>query len=100
MNLAEKLASSFEIKPGGFSSRKLTAFVGVGTSLFITIRFTNNGNLVAILTIWLVFVGVLMGIVTIDQVIRLREGRTTEVKVTQEKSVSVSETKTPLENIE
>lgn len=74
-----RLTGSFDNMPGGMSARKLSAFVGVvAASLIITHRYTNSDNLVTVLTIWLTFSLLCLGIVTAEQVIRFREGKKDE----------------------
>jgi hypothetical protein len=82
--------SSFDNSTTGSSARKWSAFVGVLTCLKITHDHTDKENLGEILVIWLVFVSVCLSIVTIEQVIRFREGKTSSVKYKEETTIETS----------
>lgn len=76
--------SSFDTSSTGSSARKLSAFVAVSVCLLITYRNTDRDNLAEILIIWLMFAALCLSIVTIEQVIRFREGKTSSVTTTKE----------------
>lgn len=69
------LLGSFVNDEKGFSGRKLSAFAGVIISIVITYQYTHEENLSTILLIWLLFSLLCLSIVTMEQVIRLKEGR-------------------------
>jgi hypothetical protein len=67
--------ASFDNSSTGSSGRKWSAFVSVFICLRITEQHTDKENLAEILTIWLFFAAALLGIVTVEQVIKLRESK-------------------------
>lgn len=92
MNLYQKLIKSFDNEPGGFSARKASAFVAVvAASLPMTYKYTDSDNLADIILIWLGFALLCLGIVTAEQIVKIRQGKsiTTTVKTetSQEKTV-------------
>ncbi len=92
---AKILASLDNVRDWGYSGRKLTALVVTVTIVSITLRFADSGNLPEVLIILCSFVALLLGMVTTEQLIRLKNGggtTTEETKVTVESS---STTKTP-----
>jgi hypothetical protein len=66
--------SSFNDKKSGFSARKLTAFVTVLCIIYIHLRFIDTTNSVEALLYDMSFVLLLLGIVTADQLYRLKHG--------------------------
>lgn len=79
--LLKKLWASFDNAPGGFSARKLSAFVAVmGVAVVITHRYTDRENLAEILTIWLAFALLCLGIITAQQVVEFRTGKTNQTE--------------------
>ncbi len=72
--LFNNLIKSFTTDSEGFSARKLSAFVGVLTAIYITVKELPQETLLHALYAWLAFVLVCLGIVTIEQIIRLKEG--------------------------
>jgi hypothetical protein len=93
--LIKKLWSSFDNSPGGFSARKLSAFVAVVVvSAKISYQFTTAENLVEVLIVWLTFAAVCLGLVTGEQLIKLRNGK--DVTVTESASSTTTiKTETP-----
>ena len=78
----KNLLGSFDNSKGGYSARKLSAFAAVVTAIFITHKFTDANNLVTVLTIWLAFGLLCMGIVTAEQVIKFKNGNGNETDIT------------------
>lgn len=74
MSFFSRLIQSFDNTQAGYSARKLSAFAGVCISLWITFKITTEGTLVEVLLIWLLFALLCLGIVTVEQVIRFKEG--------------------------
>ena len=65
---------SFDTDAGGLSARKLSAFAGVMVSLYITYQHTNSDNLWNILVTWMAFIFLCLSVVTIEQIIRFKNG--------------------------
>lgn len=89
MGLIRDLYNSFQNKPEGFSARKLSAFTGVTVAVIVTMRFCNDRLLVDVITVWLLFALLCLGIITLQQVIDFRGGKST---TTIEKSEKVEVT--------
>ncbi len=81
------LIDSFSTGDGGFSARKLSAFAGVATCVYVTLKYIEVQYLAEVLTIWLAFALLCMGIVTIEQIIKLKNGNNT-TETTEETSSS------------
>jgi hypothetical protein len=75
INFTQKLLSSFDNYSKGFSARKLSAFVGIILASFITYRFVSFDNVVNLVSIWLGFSLLCLGIVTVQNLIELRNGK-------------------------
>jgi hypothetical protein len=71
-----KLANSFDNTNDGFSARKLTAFTLVVCICWLHYKFVTPDNAVEYLIIDLLGVLILLGIITIEQVIKLKNGNT------------------------
>ena len=74
MTVFENLRKSFENSPGGFSARKLTAFAFVVFADFIHLKYVTADTAIAALLIDAIAALLALGIVTAEQVIRLRHG--------------------------
>ena len=61
-------------KSSGFSARKLSAFTGVLTAIFITIKKLAPEYQLEALYAWLIFSLACLGIVTAEQVIKFKNG--------------------------
>ena len=72
-----KLIASFDNINTGFSARKLSAFVAVITCVYLSIKLTDITELSAIITIWLGFALICLGIITMQQIIQFKTGSTT-----------------------
>lgn len=67
-----KILQSFKNIKGNYSARKLSAFVAVATSIYITARLIPAAAQIDALYAWLIFAAVCMGIVTVEQIVNLR----------------------------
>jgi hypothetical protein len=76
--IIKNLLGSFDNSKGGYSARKLSAFIAVKTAIYVTYRFTDVNNLVTVVTIWLTFGLLCMGIITAEQVIKFKNGNNSE----------------------
>lgn len=74
---------SFHNDRGGFSARKLSAFAAVMICVYVTLRFTTTENLTVLVTVWLVFALLCLGIVTAEQIIRFRNGEDNKTQQAQ-----------------
>jgi len=76
--LFKKLIASFDNHSKGFSSRKLSAFIGVLVAIYITQKHVESSNLEVILVTWLGFSLLCLGIVTAEQIITFKNGKKDE----------------------
>jgi hypothetical protein len=76
-----KILDSFKNIKGNYSARKLSAFVAVATSIYITARLIPEAAQIDALYAWLIFAAVCMGIVTVEQIVNLRSNTPTEPRV-------------------
>jgi hypothetical protein len=67
------LVASFTTDTLGFSARKLSAFAGVVMAIVVTLKLPKDAYLHAIYA-WQTFALLCLGIVTIEQIIRLKNG--------------------------
>lgn len=74
--LIEWLAKSFSNDKDGGSARKLSAFYAVVVMCgIITNKYTTGDNAPTMLLIWLSFAGLCLGMVTVQQLIELKNGK-------------------------
>jgi uncharacterized membrane protein HdeD (DUF308 family) len=70
----KKLINSLDNKTDGFSGRKLSALVGVLTGVYITaVKLPADAQINALYA-WLGFALLCLGIVTIEQIMKLKNG--------------------------
>jgi hypothetical protein len=67
------LVASFTTDTLGFSARKLSAFAGVIVAIVVTFKLPKEAYLHAIYA-WQTFALLCLGIVTVEQIIRFKEG--------------------------
>ncbi|HTJ52637.1 MAG TPA: hypothetical protein VL443_24445 [Cyclobacteriaceae bacterium] len=96
MKFVDNLVNALHNKPEGFSARKLASFTGVCVSVFITIKYTDDKVLVSVLTVWLLFALLCLGIITFQQIMDFKSGRTTTT--TSNMKVETTDTKTEQKN--
>lgn len=72
IKIFENLLNSFNTGTGGYSGRKLSACFAVITSGVITYQYMKPEYLAECLVIWLAFALLCLGIVTIEQIIKLK----------------------------
>jgi hypothetical protein len=70
--LVQDIYNSFFTNEKGFSSRKLTAFVGIMTAVYSTHRFVDSKVVVEVITVWLLFSLLCLGIVTMEHIIKFK----------------------------
>ncbi len=78
--LFNKLVLSFENSPGGFSARKLTAFVTMVLIVYCHFKYVRPENVVEVIIIDCCFISLLLGIVTVEQIIKFKNGGSAEPK--------------------
>lgn len=70
------LFESFTNTKDGSSARKLSAFFAIVImAAFVTIHFTTPANAENMVIIWLVFASLCLSLVTVQQVIELKNGK-------------------------
>lgn len=79
-NIISKLIKSFDTEKGGFSARKLSAFAGVSTSVYITVILLPLSQQINALYAWLIFALLCLGIVTASQLIELKNSKKEDSK--------------------
>lgn len=70
--IIKNLILSFKVGEGGFSGRKLSAFFSVVLCGAITYQYIKVEYLTEVLMVWLSFALLCLGIVTIEQIIKLK----------------------------
>ncbi len=76
--IIDNLLNSFNNEPIGYSARKLSSFVAVITSIFLSIKFCNSEILNLIIITWLGFGLLCLGIITMQQIINFKNGKENE----------------------
>lgn len=71
----ENILKSFKNNTEGYSSRKLSAFVGVVTGVYLTIFKIPLENQLDALMVWLGFSLLCLGIVTVQNIIDFKNGK-------------------------
>ena len=61
-------------KENTFSARKLSAFVGILTAIVLSVKYCNSEVLDYVLTAWLLFALLCLSVVTIQEIIQLKNG--------------------------
>jgi len=79
MKLIKNLLDSFSNTAGGFSARKLSAFIAVVTAIWITVYELPIEVQIDALYAWLLFALLCLGIITIENIINLKNGKKEEV---------------------
>jgi hypothetical protein len=81
MKLITWISKSFTADKDGSSARKLSAFYAIVImSGFITVAKTDKDNASTMLEVWLLFAGVCLGMVTVQQLIEFIKGSKIEKK--------------------
>lgn len=74
--IRDNVLDSFNTEKGGYSARKLTAFVIVACIVYIHIKYVGLANSVDVLFYDMLFVLLMLGIVTFEQLYRFKTGKT------------------------
>ena len=75
LTILTKILSSFDNNTKGFSARKLSAFAGVIVCIYATVHYVDTSTVVDALKVWLVFALLCLGIITVEQLIKLKNGQ-------------------------
>lgn len=76
--ILQKLESTFDTNTKGYSSRKLSAFWAIVVmGGLLTWKYGDKENAVEMLTAWLVFGLLCLGIITVQNIINFKNGTTT-----------------------
>jgi hypothetical protein len=77
--IIQKLESTFDTRTKGYSSRKLSAFWAIVVmGGLLTWKYGDKDNAVEMLTAWLVFGLLCLGIITVQNIINFKNGTTTD----------------------
>ena len=95
----KKLFASFDNNTLGYSARKLTAFASLCVAAGVTYTLPADAKLHALYA-WLLLVLLCLGIVTIEQIIRLKASQSQTIKETETTTSSTEKTveQTPQQN--
>jgi hypothetical protein len=77
--ILNKILSSFDTNTHGFSSRKLTAFASIVVAIYVTYTLPMDMRLHALYA-WQLLALLCLGIVTIEQIIKFKNGNNTDTK--------------------
>ncbi len=94
----QDISDSFKYKEGGYSLRKIIAFLSVSTAGKISIQMMDDSQAarehgVEMTMVWLTFISLLLGVVTIQKMIELKTGKTFEKeKKTETETIKETET--------
>jgi hypothetical protein len=73
--MIKDLLNSFKNDKIGYSGRKLSAFIGVATAIYLTIFKIPLENQLDALMVWLSFSLLCLGIVTVQNIIEFKNGK-------------------------
>lgn len=82
--MIDKILGSFDNSKNGFSARKLTAFSLMLCVGYLHVLFVDKDNVVEVMIIDLLTVLLLLGIITIQNVIELKNGYSANKKSSQD----------------
>lgn len=68
LDIYNKLLASLDNHNEGFSARKLSAFIGIVTSIGISVKHSNPDNVDSLVITWLAFVAACLGMTTYQQI--------------------------------
>lgn len=72
ISIFTKLIRSFDNAPGGFSARKLSAFIAVMMAIYGTVHYVDGTTVINAIMVWLTFALLCLGIITAEQVLRFK----------------------------
>jgi len=74
-NIIFNILKSLDNRPGGFSARKLTAFITMLCVIYLHIHYVDLTVLVSVLVYDMLFILLLLGLITMDQLYKFKNGR-------------------------
>lgn len=63
--------ASFDTFSKGASANKISACAGIGVAIYVTKRYTSDDNITLVITIWLLFVLLCLGLVVFKNIVEL-----------------------------
>lgn len=78
MSLFQKLIASFDNTTEGFAARKLSAFAAVVAAIYFSYQNCTPENVVELVVTWLVFALLCLGLVTVQNIIDFKNGKSVE----------------------
>lgn len=87
--LIQNISNSFKHGKDGFQSRKLAAFTLMACICYCHYKYVDLSNVVSVIGIDLLAVGVLLGLVTMENIITLKNG-SKEIKQDSESASHVN----------
>lgn len=73
-NIVLNLLRALDNRPGGFSARKLSAFVTMLCVIYLHIHYVDATVLVSVLFYDMLFILLLLGLITVDQLYKFKNG--------------------------
>lgn len=71
----QDILNSFDNLPNtGFSARKLSAFVGIVTAIYLSLKHCDVTIVVELVVAWMCFILLCLGLITTQQIIELKNG--------------------------
>jgi hypothetical protein len=70
--------ASFKANKEGYAARKLSAFIAVLTAMVLSYEYADVTVIIGLVSIWLIFALLLLGIVTFQEIIQLKNGTSTQ----------------------
>lgn len=76
MKIVDDFLNSFNNNPGvGWSGRKLSAFAAMVTAIYLSIKHATPEIVVELVIVWLLFILLCLGLITVQQIIDLKNGK-------------------------
>lgn len=88
MNIGKWFISSFDNATIGASARKLTAFALMVCIAYIHLKFIDKDNAIDALIIDLIGVGFFLGLITVSQIVELKNGSIIKSTTTTESTTT------------
>jgi len=73
--IIKNLLGSLDKEKGGYSGRKLSAFASIIIAGYFGFRFGDEKTIVELTIIWLSFALLCLGIITFEEIIKLKNGQ-------------------------
>lgn len=89
--LINDVLASFKANKEGYAARKLSAFVAVLTAMVLSYEYTDVTVVTTIVSIWLIFALLLLGIVTFQEILQLKNGTTSSSSTTSSNTTTTTQ---------